>query len=110
VAAQVTTGGIANTQALNEVGIVQAPLMEVLECLTVARKLGPIESYRLLQDFGLRGRGGFEFLSKARDGLRKGKIKIQLGKANEVAALSATVAEEEILGSVNIERGTGFRM
>jgi hypothetical protein len=42
--------------------------------------------------------------------LRKGKIKIQLGKANEVSAPSATVAEEEILRSVDIERGTGFRM
>jgi len=53
VAAQVAAGGIANTQTLDEVGIVQAPLMEVLQCLTVARKLGLIESYRLLQEFGL---------------------------------------------------------
>ena len=35
MAAQVAAGGIANTQALDEVGIVQAPLMEVLESLAV---------------------------------------------------------------------------
>jgi hypothetical protein len=42
--------------------------------------------------------------------LRKGKAKIQLGKANEVAAPSATVAEEQILRSVDVERGMWFRM
>ena len=40
----------------------------------------------------------------------EGDAKIQLGKANEVAAPSATVAEEEILGSIDIERRTCFPM
>jgi len=55
VAAQVAAGSIADTQALDEAGIVQATLVEVLECLTVARKLSLIESHRLLQEFGLGG-------------------------------------------------------
>src|SRR5215471_1672545 len=110
MAAQVAAGSIANTQALDEADIVQATLVEVLECLSVARKLGLIESYRLLQEFGLGVEDGGEFLSEVGDGLRKGKIKIQLGKANEVVAPSATVAEKEILRRVDIERGTGFRM
>jgi hypothetical protein len=55
VVAQVAAAGIADTQALDEAGIVEATLVEVLECLTVARKLGLLESHRLLEEFGLGG-------------------------------------------------------
>jgi len=64
----------------------------------------------LLKDFGLRGLSGGEFLPKTRDGLVEGDAKIQLGKANEVATPSTTVAEEEILGGIDVEGGLRFRM
>jgi len=72
--------------------------------------LGLVEGRSLLEEFGLRGGAGRKFLSEACEGLVEGKIKIQLSKANEVATPSTTVAEEQILGSVNVERGTCFRM
>jgi len=110
VAEQVAAGGITNTQSLDKAGVVQATLTEVFEGLVVAVELGLVESYRLLEDFELGGRGGRELLSEARDGLMEGKVKIQLGKPNEVAAPSTTVAEEQVLGSIHIEGRTCFRM
>ena len=110
MAAQIAARGVTNTQALDETGIVQATPVEVLEGLRVGVELGLIESCRLLKDFGRQGRGEVEFLSEACDGLRKGKIKIQLGKANKVTTLSTTVAEEEILRGIDVEGGLCFRM
>src|SRR5208283_4672588 len=42
--------------------------------------------------------------------LAKGQMTGQLNKANQIAALAATVTVEEIFASVDVERRPGFRM
>jgi len=42
--------------------------------------------------------------------LRKGEMQGQLDKANQIAALSAAVAVEQIFAAVDIERRPGFRV
>ena len=56
--------------------------MEVLEGFFMAMKLGLIEARRFLQDHGFGRWHQAQFLSETRDGSVKGKIEIQLGKAN----------------------------
>jgi len=87
----------------------QSSLLKITQCLGVAFELLLIESGGLLED---GGRVGWKsaLLLEVSDTLAKRQMTGQLDKANEIAALAATVTVEEILTSVDIERRPGFRM
>ena len=87
----------------------QSSLLKITQCLGVAFELLLIKSGGLL-DYG--GRVGWKsaLLLEVSDTLAKGQVTGQLDKANEIAALAATVTVEEIFVGVDVERRSGFRV
>jgi len=106
--AQISAGGVADAQFLNR-GVVQSALLQIAERFRVAIELLLIKSGGLLE----RG-GGIDWRStvllEVSEALTEGQLAGQLNKAQEIAALTTTVAVEEIFAGVDIERGTGFRV
>ena len=109
MSAQVPAGGITDPEFFDQDGIAQSALLEIAPCLGVAIELVLIESGGLLQNGG-RVSCKSALLLKVGETLAEGKMTGQLDKAQEVAALSATVTVKEILAGVDIERRAGFRM
>ena len=105
--AQTSTRGVADAQYLDRGGIVQPALFQIEQRLGVAMKLLLIEGGSLLEHssrIGWRSTMLFE-ISEA---LAERQLARQLDKAQEVAALTTTVAVEEIFANVEIEGGTGL--
>ena len=107
--AQAPAGGITDPQFFDQGGIVQSALLEIAQCLGVAIELLLIESGGLLQHGG-RVSWRSTLLLEVSETLAEGQMAGQLDKANEIAALAATVTVEEIFAGVDIERRAGFRM
>ena len=107
MSAQAPAGGVANPQFLDRGGIVQSALLQIVQCLGVAIELLLIERRGLLQD-GVRVGGSSTLLLEVSEALVEGQMVGQLDKAQEIAALAATVTVEEIFAGVDIERGLGF--
>src|SRR5947208_5954668 len=105
--AQARTGGVTNPQLLDRDGIVQSALLQIVLGLGVAIELLLIERRGLLQD-GVRVGGSSTLLLEVSEALVEGQMAGQLDKAQEIAALAATVTVEEIFAGVDIERGLGF--
>ena len=107
--AQAPARSIADSQFFDQSRIAQSSLLKITQCLGVALELLLIESGGLLEH---GGRVGWKsaLLLEVSDTLAKRQMTGQLDKANEIAALAATVTVEEILASVDIERRPGFRM
>jgi len=94
---------------LDRGGIVQSALLQIVQCLGVAIELLLIERRGLLQD-GVRVGGSSTLLLEVSEALAEGQMAGQLDKAQEIAALAATVTVEEIFAGVNVERGPGFHV
>ena len=109
MSAQAPAGGVANPQFLDRGGIVQSALLQIVQSLGVAIELLLIERRGLLQD-GVRVGGSSTLLLEVSEALAEGQMAGQLDKAQEIAALAATVTVEEIFAGVNVERGPGFRV
>ena len=107
--AQVPAGGVANAQFFDQDGIAQSALLEIAQCLGVAMELLLIESGGLLQH-GNRVGCKSALLLEVGETLAEGKMAGQLDKAQEIAALAATVTVKEILAGVDIERRADFRV
>ena len=107
MSAQVAAGGIANPEVLDQGGIVQSALLQIVQSLREAIELLLIESGGLLQH---GGRVGWRstLLLEISEALAKGQMAGQLDKAHEIATLAAAVTVEEIFVGVDIERGLGF--
>src|SRR5438045_8424672 len=107
--AQASTGGIADAQFLDRGGIVQSALFQILQRLGVAIELLLIKSGGSLKHGGRIGWRSTVLL-EVTEALAEGQLAGQLDKAQEIAALAATVAVEEIFAGVDIERRAGFRV
>jgi hypothetical protein len=107
--AQAPTRGITDPQFFDQGGIVQSSLLKISQCLGVAFELLLIKSGGLLEHGGRVG-GRSALLLEVSETLAEGKMTGQLDKANEIAALTATVTVKEILAGVDVERRAGFRM
>src|SRR6266481_7185624 len=107
--AQAPTRGITDAQFFDQGKIAQSSLLKIVQCLEVAIELLLIESGCLLEHGGRVG-GRSALLLEVSETLAEGKMTGQLDKANEIAALSATVAVKEIFAGVDIERRSGFWM
>lgn len=105
--AQVPTGGVADPQLLEQGGIVQSALLQIVPRLGVTIELLLMKSGGLLEHDGSVGWRS-TLLLEVSDALTEGQMARQLDKAQEIAALAATVAVEEIFVSVDIERRAGF--
>jgi len=84
-------------------------LLKISQCLGVAFELLLIERGGLLEHSGRVGCKSALLLAVV-DTLAKGQMTGQLDKANQIAALTATVTVKEILAGIDIERRAGFRM
>jgi len=104
--AQACAGGIADAQLFDQGGIVQSSLLQIVQRLRVANELLLIKSGGLLED---GGRIGWKsVLLEVNEAFAEGQMTGQLDKAKKIAALTATVAVEEIFASVDIERRAGI--
>ncbi len=107
--AQAPARSIANPQFFDQSRITQSSLLKIAQCLGVAFELLLIENRGLLEH-GDRVGWNSALLLEVSNTLAKGQMTGQLDKANQIAALAATVTVEEIFASVDIERRPGFRM
>src|SRR5467141_3320121 len=107
--AQAPAWGITDAQFFDQGGIVQSALLQIAQRLRVAIQLLLIEGSGLLEYIS-RISGRSALLLEVSDTLAKRQMTGQLDKANEIAALAATVTVEEILAGIDIERRPGFRM
>ena len=90
VAAQNTTGCVANAEFLNEGGIAQSTFLEILHGFRMAVELELVKGGGLFQHVGIDRRR--ELLLEIGDALAEGQIPGQLDQADQVAATAATVA------------------
>ena len=106
--AQAPAGGVADLELLDQGGILQSALVEITHRFGVVIELLSIESGRLLEDSGDRvvGRSGLSL--QVGEALAEGQVAGQLDKANQVAALAAAVAVEEIFAGIDVERRPRF--
>ena len=86
----------------------QSALVEITHRLGVAIELLLIESGSLLEHGSGRIVWRSGLLLQVGEALAEGQMAGQLDKANQIAALAAAVAVEEIFASVDIERRPGF--
>src|SRR5438034_4846667 len=109
MSAQAPAGGITDPQFFDQDGIAQSALLEIAPCLGVVIELLLIESGDLLQHGG-RVSCKSTLLLEVSETLAEGQMTGQLDKANQIAALTATVTVKEIFAGVDIERRSGFRV
>ena len=107
--AQAPARGITDAQFFDQGRIAQSSLLKITQRLRVAIQLLLIEGSGLLEYIS-RVSGKSALLLEISDTLAKGQMTGQLDKANEIAALAATVTVKEILAGIDIERRPGFRM
>ena len=86
----------------------QSALVEITHRLGVMIELLLIESGSLLEHGGGRVVCSSGLLLQVGKALAEGQMAGQLDKANQIAALAAAVAVEEILACVDIERRPSF--
>src|SRR6266478_1372601 len=104
-----TAGGVTDAQISDQGGIVQSALLQIAQRLRVAIELLLIEGGGLLEHSS-RVSGRSALLLEVGEALAERQMTRQLDKANQIAALAATMTVEEIFAGVDIERRPGFRM
>lgn len=105
---QVSAVGIADAEFLDQGRIAYAALSEIEARFPVFLELPLIKSSRLLQHGCSRVGGGRVALLEVGEAFTEGEALEQLDEADQIAALPAAVAVEEILAGVDIERRAGF--
>lgn len=107
--AQVSTRSVANAHFFDQRGIMQAALLQIVQCFGVAIELLLIESGGLLKHIS-RVSGRRALLLEVEEALAEGQMPRQLDKAQEIATLTAAVTIKEIFADVDIEGRASFRM
>jgi hypothetical protein len=88
----------------------QASAVEVVQGFAMQVELPLVETDSLPKGPIFGGLSRSEFLVQMSKSLMKREIEVKLDKANKVASAAAAVAVEDIFGSIDVERGTIFRM
>ncbi len=108
VTPQAPAGGITDLQLPDQGGVAHSALLQILPRLRVAIELLLIESGSLPQHgIGVRQSA---LLFEVGEALAEGEVLGQLDKANQIAALTATMAVKEILAGVDIEGRPSLRV
>src|SRR5512132_3613552 len=100
---QISPGGIADAQSLDQIGIAQATLGQVVSRCGVAVELALVKRGGLLQQLERRVRALAQFPFQVFYTLAEGKAQRKLNPANEVPTAPAPVAIEQILGGSDVE-------
>ena len=106
---QTPTRGIADPQFFDQNRIAESSLRKIAPRFGVVIELLLIEDGDLLE-YGGRVCGRSALLLEVDEALLEGQTVGQLDKTNQIAALAAAVAVEEIFAGVDIKRRVGFRM
>ena len=106
VRAQVAATGIANTEFLDEPGIVHSALREILNAFRITVEFQLIEGGRVREQLG----SGGEFLLEIGDALAKREMARQFDKANQVATTPAAMTVEQVFPGVDVEGGMSILM
>src|SRR5215469_16039727 len=96
VRTQVAATGIANTEFLNESGIVHSTLREILNAFRITVEFQLIEGGRVREQLG----SGGEFFLEINNALAKREMARQFDEANQVAATPATMTVEQVFPGV----------
>ena len=107
MATQVPARGVADAQFSDQGGIVQSALLQIAQRLRIAIELLLIEGGGLLEHNSRVG-GRSALLLEVSEALAERQMTRQLDKANQIAALTATMTVEEIFAGVDIEGRTDF--
>ena len=105
--AQASARGVADLQFLNRGRIVKSALLQIVPRLGVALELLLIKGGGLLEHGGRIG-GRNTVLFEVGEALAERQLARQLDKAQQIAALTTTVAVEEIFANVDKEGGVGL--
>jgi hypothetical protein len=101
VTPQVPAGGITDLQLPDQSGVMESTLFQIPSRLWAVIELLLIESGSLPQHGGgVRPRA---LLFEVGEALAEGEVLGQLHKANQIAALTATMAVKEILAGIDIK-------
>src|SRR5437773_11739304 len=98
--AQVSAARIANAEFLDQGGIVQSTLRQVVNAFGIAVQFELIKTRGVFEQLG----SGCEFLLQVDDALAEGEMLRKLHQANQVTTAATAVAVEQILARVDIER------
>ena len=110
VAIEHAAGGISDAELFDQFLVMHATAVKVLVCLGMPAELLLIELDGFAQRFLLPRLGRAELLFQVNQSFRKREVQPKLDQTNEVAALAAAVAVEDILNGIDVERGLSFRM
>ena len=105
---QISPRGIADAQELDQIGIAQAALSQVVNSFGAAVELALVKSGGLLQQFSRRVRDLAQFPFQVFYTFAEGKAQRKLNPADEVSTAPAAVAIEQILGGIDIEGRLGL--
>ena len=101
---QVSAGSIADTQGLDEGGIAQSTLLEILHRFRMTVELKPVKCSGLLQHCADPGSG--ELPLEEGETLAEREMLREFDKTNQVTAAAAAVAVEQILTGIDVEGRT----
>src|SRR5438128_128509 len=99
---QVSAGGIADAQFFDEGGIAQPALLQIPHRLGMAVELQLVESGGFFQHVAVVGRRNV--LPDVCDALAEREVLGELDKPDQITAAAATIAVEEILAGIDVER------
>jgi hypothetical protein len=109
MAPQISARGIADSEFVDQGGIAHAALFEIAGRFRAIPQLPLVESGSLLHHVGGLSRKGLLSFDVS-DALAEGEVLGQFDKANQISALAAAVAVEQILAGVDIKRRASFRV
>jgi hypothetical protein len=106
VRAQVAAAGIANTEFLDEPGIMHTAPGQIIHAFAMAMQLELVEAGGMSEQL----RSGSEFFRKVRDTLAEGKMVREFDKADEIATAPTAVTVEQVFLRVDVEGGMSVVM
>src|SRR5712692_3793683 len=105
---QIAAGSIAEAQFLNQVRILQASILQILDRFGIAVELHLEKGSGCGEQLGLSGLS--EVLFQTGEAFAKGEALGKLHEADQVAATLTAVTVEQILAGIDIKRRPGIRV
>jgi hypothetical protein len=106
VRAQVAAAGIANSEFLDEPGIMHTALGQVIHAFAMTMQLELVEAGGTSEEL----RSGSKFLRQVGDTLSEREMVGEFDKADKVATAPTAVTVEQVFLRVNVERGMSVLM
>jgi len=107
--AQAAARSISEPQFTEDSRIPKPPLMKVVESLLMAVQLVLVKSHGIVEQVVVAGDLG-QFLLEARDAVMERQVEVDLHESNQIAAVSAAMAIEQVLRRIDMEGGVRLRV